>query len=217
MVIQTYWPGADAKQVQEQVTDRIARKLQEPADRFPEELFAPGESLIFFNIKDSAPAARVRRPGTRCARSRRHRLPAAAGVRGPYFNDEFGDVYTNVYALEAMASRRRNCMTTPISCAPSCCACRRGQGRLLRRPEPAHFHRAGEHRLSKLGISVQQIAQAIGQQNAVAAAGVITPPMIGYSCGPAASSTAPMRSATCCCASTTRASPRRHRHHPARL
>ena len=29
MVIQSFWPGADAKQVQEQVTDRIARKLQE--------------------------------------------------------------------------------------------------------------------------------------------------------------------------------------------
>ena len=32
MVIQTFWPGATARQVQEEVTDRIARKLQETPD-----------------------------------------------------------------------------------------------------------------------------------------------------------------------------------------
>jgi len=32
MVIQTDWPGATARQVQEQITDRIARKLQETPD-----------------------------------------------------------------------------------------------------------------------------------------------------------------------------------------
>ena len=102
MVIQTFWPGASAKQVQEEVTDRISRKLQEtPAIDFLRSYSRPGESLIFFNIKDSAPASIVpetwyqvrKKVGDIAAQ-----LPQ--GVQGPFFNDEFGDVYTNIYALE---------------------------------------------------------------------------------------------------------------------
>lgn len=49
MVIRTFWPGATARQVQEQVTDRIGRKLQEtPAIDFLRSYSRPGESLLFF-------------------------------------------------------------------------------------------------------------------------------------------------------------------------
>ena len=177
MVIQTYWPGADARQVQEQVTDRIARKLQEtPLIDFLRSYSRPGESLIFFNIKDSAPAARV--PETWYQVRKKvgdivYQLPA--GVQGPYFNDEFGDVYTNVYALEGDGF-------TPAQLHDYADQLR---AELLRVPGVAKVDYFGDQnqrifielanaRLSKLGISTQQIAQAIGQQNAVAAAGVIT-------------------------------------------
>ena len=57
MVIRTIWPGATARQVQEQVTDRIARKLQETPDvDFLRSYSRPGESQLFFTIKDAAPA-----------------------------------------------------------------------------------------------------------------------------------------------------------------
>jgi multidrug efflux pump subunit AcrB len=60
MVIRTFWPGATARQVQEEVTDRIARKLQEtPYTDFMRSYSRPGESLIFFQMKDSAPAKDV--------------------------------------------------------------------------------------------------------------------------------------------------------------
>ena len=55
MVIRTLWPGATARQVQEQVTDRIARKLQETPDvDFLRSYSRPGESTLFFQVKDSA-------------------------------------------------------------------------------------------------------------------------------------------------------------------
>ena len=56
MVIRTLWPGATARQVQEEVTDRIARKLQETPDvDFLRSYSRPGESTLFFTIKDAAP------------------------------------------------------------------------------------------------------------------------------------------------------------------
>ncbi|HEX7816269.1 efflux RND transporter permease subunit [Dyella sp.] len=177
MVIQTFWPGADAKQVQEQVTDRISRKLQEtPSIDFLRSYSRPGESLIFFNIKDSAPASIV--PGT-WYQVRKNIGDIAAqlpqGVQGPFFNDEFGDVYTNMYALEGDGF-------TPAQLHDYADQLR---AELLRVPGVAkvdYFGDQNQHiyidipnaRLSKLGISPQQIAQAINQQNAVASAGVIT-------------------------------------------
>src|ERR1700691_2924361 len=60
MVIRTMWPGATARQVKEDVTDRIARKLQETRDvDFLRSYSRPGESTLFFTVKDNVPAAQV--------------------------------------------------------------------------------------------------------------------------------------------------------------
>ncbi|HUA79223.1 MAG TPA: efflux RND transporter permease subunit, partial [Dyella sp.] len=177
MVIQTYWPGATAKQVQEEVTDRIARKLQEtPNIDFLRSYSRPGESLIFFNIKDSAPAAVVpetwyqvrKKVGDIAAQ-----LPQ--GVQGPFFNDEFGDVYTNMYALEGDGY-------TPAQLHDYADQLR---VELLRVPgvgKVDYFGDQNQHiyidvsnaKLAKLGISPQQIGQAINEQNAIASTGVLT-------------------------------------------
>ncbi|NBX22450.1 MAG: efflux RND transporter permease subunit, partial [Betaproteobacteria bacterium] len=55
MVVRTYWPGATAQQVAEQVTDKIERTLQEVqyADQI-RSYSKPGESQIIFQIKDSS-------------------------------------------------------------------------------------------------------------------------------------------------------------------
>ena len=85
MVIRTLWPGATARQVQEEVTDRIARKLQETPDvDFLRSYSRPGESTLFFTIKDAAPPSRGAGhlvPGPQ--ESRRHRLHAARRRPGP--------------------------------------------------------------------------------------------------------------------------------------
>ena len=116
MVIRTLWPGATAQQVQEQVTDRIGKLQETPATDFLRSYSRPGESLIFFTMKDSAPASKVpeewyqirKKVGDIAAT-----LPQ--GVQGPFFNDEFGDVYTNIYALEGDGFRPPSCATTPTS------------------------------------------------------------------------------------------------------
>src|SRR5512147_1973732 len=60
MVIRTLWPGATAEQVDQQVTDRIEKKLQEtPHFKWTTSYSKPGESLIVLELLDAAPAARV--------------------------------------------------------------------------------------------------------------------------------------------------------------
>ncbi len=60
MVVRTFWDGATAREVEEQLTDRIERKLQEvPNVDYVRSYSKPGESLVFFAAKDSAPSAAI--------------------------------------------------------------------------------------------------------------------------------------------------------------
>ncbi|MGZ4999194.1 MAG: efflux RND transporter permease subunit [Methylomonas sp.] len=101
MVIRTGWPGASALEVEQQVTDKLEKKLQEvPWLDYLRSYSRPGESLIFLVAKDSAPRAEIPNIWYQARKKIgdiRHTLPD--GVEGPTFNDEFGDVYGNLYAL----------------------------------------------------------------------------------------------------------------------
>ena len=103
MVVRTYWPGATAQQVAEQVTDKIERVLQEApyADKI-RSYSKPGESQVIFQLKDySKPneVADVWYTVRKKIGDMRYTLPQ--GVQGPFFNDEFGDVFGVIYALDA--------------------------------------------------------------------------------------------------------------------
>ena len=101
MVIRTLWPGATAEQVDQQVTDRIEKKLQEvPYYKYTRSYSKPGESLIILELKDTAAPKDV--PGIwyqvrKKVGDIRYTLPAEA--IGPFFNDEFGDVFGSIYAF----------------------------------------------------------------------------------------------------------------------
>jgi len=103
MVVRTYWPGATTQQVSEQVTDKIERTLQEvPFADVIRSYSKPGESQIIFQMKESSKPSDV--PDVwysvrKKVGDMRGTLPA--GVQGPFFNDEFGDVYGVMYALRA--------------------------------------------------------------------------------------------------------------------
>ena len=103
MVIRTAWPGATAIQVAEQVTDRLERTLQEVpyADKI-RSYSKPGESVIIFQIQDSSPASEVSQVWYTVRKKigdMKALLPP--GVQGPVFNDDFGDTYGVIYAMQA--------------------------------------------------------------------------------------------------------------------
>ena len=101
MVIQTYWPGATAKEVSTLVTDRIEKELMTTGQY--ERIMAysrPGESLVTFVAKESYRSSQI--PDVwynvrKKVNDIRHQLPS--GVQGPFFNDEFGDTFGNIYVL----------------------------------------------------------------------------------------------------------------------
>ncbi|MCC8404572.1 efflux RND transporter permease subunit [Paraburkholderia sp. MMS20-SJTN17] len=177
MVIRTFWPGATARQVEEQVTDRIGRKLQEtPHLDYLRSYSRPGESLIVFTMKDSAPVSEVRETWYQVRKKVgdiADTLPA--GVRGPYFDDEFGDVYTNIYTLagDGFSPAQLHDYADELRSV------------LLRVPGVAkvdYFGDPDEHitieipnaQLTRLSITPQQLARAINAQNAVTPSGTLT-------------------------------------------
>ncbi|MDI9653308.1 efflux RND transporter permease subunit, partial [Burkholderia cenocepacia] len=177
MVIRTFWPGASARQVQEQVTDRIGRKLQEtPAIDFLRSYSRPGESLIFFTMKDSAPVKDV--PDTWYQIRKKvgdigYTLPP--GVQGPFFNDEFGDVYTNIWTLEgdgftpAQLHDYADQLRTVLLRVPGV-----GKVDYFGDPDQRIFIEVNNAQLTRLGISPQQLGQAINAQNDISSTGVLT-------------------------------------------
>ncbi|MBP2666150.1 MAG: bepE 3, partial [Firmicutes bacterium] len=101
MVVTTQWPGASAKEVEQQVTDKIEKKIQEVPGLFYIKSYSqPGRSNVFVYLRDEVKAkdvwptwVKVRNLVNDMATT----LPQ--GVQGPFFNDTFGDVYGSIYAL----------------------------------------------------------------------------------------------------------------------
>jgi len=179
MVVRVFWPGATAQQVAEQVADRIERTLQEVpyADKI-RSYSKPGEALIVFQLKDNSPAGEVPQLWYTVRKKVgdiRSQLPS--GVQGPFFNDEFGDVYGVIYALQGPGF-------TPPELKQSADDVRQ---RLLRvrdvskvelfgvQPEKV-FVEISQQRLATLGLNLPQVLEQLGQQNAVASAGAVQSP-----------------------------------------
>ncbi len=176
MVVRAFWPGATAQQMAEQVTDKIERTLQEVpyADKI-RSYSKPGETLIIFQLKDSAPPREVANAWYQVRKKvgdMRSTLPQ--GVIGPFFNDEFGDVYGSIFALSADGFSEEDL---------------RGHAeqvrqRLLRVANVAKvelfgvqdekiFVEISQRRLAQLGIDFNQVVAQLGAQNAVEGAGVL--------------------------------------------
>ncbi len=101
MAVRTLWPGATAREVEQLVTDRLEKKLQEtPWLDYLSSYSKAGESMIFVNLKDYTPPPEVPAAWYQVRKKLddiRHTLPA--GVRGPFPNDEFGDTFGIIYAF----------------------------------------------------------------------------------------------------------------------
>ena len=179
MAIRVFWPGATAQQVAEQVTDKLEKTLQEVpySDRI-RSYSKPGEALILFQVRDSSPPremAQIWYTVRKKIGDIRGSLPA--GVSGPFFNDEFGDVYGSLYALSADG----------FSDAELKEQADRVRQRLLKVPDVNKvalfgvqdekvFVEISQRRLAQLGLDFNQVLAQLGQQNAVESGGTITSP-----------------------------------------
>ncbi|WP_395668410.1 efflux RND transporter permease subunit [Rhodoferax sp.] len=180
MVVRTYWPGATAQQVAEQVTDKLERTLQEVpyADKI-RSYSKPGESQIFLELRDNSTPSEVSNVWYTVRKKvgdMRTQLPQ--GVVGPFFNDDFGDVYGVIYAMESDG----------YSYAELKVFADRVRQALLRVPNVAKVELFGaqdekvyieisQKRLSQMGLDMGQVLSQLNQQNAVESAGVVQTPL----------------------------------------
>ena len=101
MMVRVQWPGATAQETEQQVTDPIEKKLQEMGElEYVKSYTKPGEALLVLSIREDVPPKNVQQLWYTVRKKLgdiRQNLPA--DINGPYFNDEFGDTFGNLYAF----------------------------------------------------------------------------------------------------------------------
>jgi multidrug efflux pump len=176
MIVNVAWPGATASEMQTQVADKIEKKLQElPYLDRVESYSQPGVSFIQVILTDKTPPAKVKDLWYQVRKKVgdiRGDLPA--GIIGPNFNDEYGDVYSAIYMLTADG----------LSLAQLKARAEDIRQRLLRVPDVNKVDIIGERpqkifiefshaKLANLGITPQQIFDSVARQNAITSGGAI--------------------------------------------
>jgi len=179
MVVRTMWPGASAEEVERQLTDRLEKKLQEtPRLDFLRSYSKPGESVVFVFVKDSSRPDEIRDTWYQIRKKVgdiRGTLPQ--GIVGPFFNDEFGDTFGNIYALtgegfsyaqmKEMADRIRNELLRVKDVA---------KVELVGEQEERIYVELANAKLATFGVEPAVVFAALQQQNAVAATGSFETP-----------------------------------------
>ena len=179
MVVRTYWPGATAQQVAEQVTDKIERVLQEApyADKI-RSYSKPGESQVIFQLKDySKPneVADVWYTVRKKIGDMRYTLPQ--GVQGPFFNDDFGDVFGVIYALQADGFSPAELKDIADDVRQQLLRVKDvSKVELFGVQDEKIFIEIPQKRLVQLGLDLNAVLAQLGQQNAVESAGNLQTP-----------------------------------------
>ncbi len=101
MIVGVGWPGASARDMELQVTDKIEKKLQDlPGLDFLKSYSRAQQAVIFINLKEEVDSDQIRPTwleARNMVNSLKDTLPD--GIVGPVFNDRFDDVFGNLYAL----------------------------------------------------------------------------------------------------------------------
>ncbi|GIZ11227.1 efflux RND transporter permease subunit [Pseudomonas sp. NCCP-436] len=174
MVIRTNWPGASAEEVSRQVTERIEKKLMETGEYDKIISFSrPGESQVTFVARDSMRSAEIPELWYQVRKKVsdiRHTLPP--GVQGPFFNDEFGTTFGNIYALSgsgfdyAVLKDYADRLQLQLQRVKDV-----GKVELIGLQDEKIWIELSNTKLATLGLPLSAVQQALEAQNAVAAAG----------------------------------------------
>ncbi|MDC4883093.1 efflux RND transporter permease subunit [Acinetobacter baumannii] len=174
MVVQTYWPGATAKEVSTLVTDRIEKELMTTGQYDKIMAYSrPGESMVTFVAKDSLTSAQI--PDVwynvrKKVNDIRHELPS--GVQGPFFNDEFGDTFGNTYVLTgkdfdyALLKEYADRLQLQLQRVKDV-----GKVELIGLQDQKIWIEISNTKAVQLGIPVSAIQEALQKQNSMASAG----------------------------------------------
>jgi len=174
MVIQTRWPGATAQEVSRQVTERIEKKLMETGEYERIVSFSrPGESQVTFIARDSMHSVEIPDLWYQVRKKVgdiRQTLPP--GIQGPFFNDEFGTTFGNIYALTgdgfdyAVLKDYADRIQIQLQRVKDV-----GKVDLLGLQDEKIWVELSNVKLATLGLPLAAVQQALEEQNAVSTAG----------------------------------------------
>jgi multidrug efflux pump len=179
MIVRAYWPGADANQTAKQVTDRIEKPLESlQYIDFVNSYTKPGEATIMVTLRDSTPPAAVPDQWYQVRKKIgdiRGQLPQ--GAIGPFFNDDFGDVYGVIYALTTDGFTYRELRDqAEFIRAELLRVDNVGKVDLIGVQDEVIFIDFSLRQMAGLGIDPDLVAATLQSQNAVIASGTIETP-----------------------------------------
>jgi multidrug efflux pump subunit AcrB len=176
MIVQASWPGASVQDTLNQVTDRIEKELQQiDAVDYTKSYTTPGDTTIFVQLRETTKARDI--PGI-FYQVRKHvgdlQSSFPSGIRGPTFNDEFGDVFGNIYAFTADGVSFRQLLDaveqvrTEILKVPGI-----GKTQILGDQPEVIYLEFSPKKLAGLGIDRQAVVSSLQAQNAIQPSGVV--------------------------------------------
>ncbi|WP_447507185.1 efflux RND transporter permease subunit [Acinetobacter oleivorans] len=176
MTIVTAWPGATPQEMQDQVAEKIEKRMQELRwyDR-TETYTRPGLAFTTLTLLDSTPPSQVQEEfyqARKKVNDEMSNLPA--GVIGPLVNDEYADVTFALYSLKAKNEAQRLLVRDAETI----------RQQLLHVPGVKKVNIIGEQseriyiefsheRLATLGVNPQDVFAALNNQNVLTPAGSI--------------------------------------------
>ena len=174
MVVRTLWPGATAEEVSRQVTERVEKAVMNTGKyEFVRSYSRPGESQVIFMARDSMPSRDVPDLWYQVRKKVGDIRPTLPdGVVGPFFNDEFGDTFGNIYALTgpgfdyAILKDYADRIQLDLQRVPDV-----GKVELVGLQDEKVWIEIDNTKLATLGIPLQVVQQALEGQNAVVPAG----------------------------------------------
>ncbi|MDD0841870.1 efflux RND transporter permease subunit [Pseudomonas sp. Gutcm_11s] len=179
MVIRVDWPGANAEEVSRQITERIEKKVMETGDyHFINSYSRPGESVVTFMARDDMVSKNIPDLWYQVRKKVgdiRHTLPP--GIRGPFFNDEFGTTFGNIYALTgegfdyAVMKDYADRLQLQLQRVKDV-----GKVELLGLQDEKIWIELSNVKLATLGLPLAAVQQALDEQNAVAYSGFFETP-----------------------------------------
>ena len=176
MTIITAWPGATAQEMQDQVAEKIEKRMQELRwyDR-TETYTRPGLAFTTLSLLDTTPPSEVQEQFYQARKKISDEVAnLPPGVIGPMVNDEYSDVTFALFALKAQGEPQRVLVRDAETL----------RQRLLHVPGVKKVNIIGEQseriyvefshdRLATLGVSAQEVFAALNNQNALTAAGSV--------------------------------------------
>ncbi len=176
MVVKTMYPGATALEVEQQVTDRLEKKIQElPNLDFLRSYSKPGESVIFVTPREDTPPKDIPDLWYQVRKKVGDiRMALPPGIVGPFFNDEFGDTYSFLYAFSGEGYSYAELKQAADSTRQQILRVKNVEKvDLIGVQDEKIYVEFSDKKLAELGLDASAVAEALQAQNSMAPAGTV--------------------------------------------